>query len=118
MASKKTRDDVITFFETLTARRFSDAGKVLNELRGKNFGNKEYKDGYIMALEGLLLSSRTGDDRDFYNRAEFETQKALNNYKKEFRSFVKEGVNSPYDTGFFQAWSDLIQYRLDNQKKS
>lgn len=118
MASKRTRDDVITFFESLTARRFSDAGKALKDLREKKFGNKEFKDGYIMALEGLLLSSRTGDDRDFYNRAEFETQKALNNYKKEFRSFVKEGVNTPYDIGFFQAWSDLVQYRSDNRKKS
>ncbi len=117
MASKKTRDDVITFFESLTARRFSDAGKTLKELRGKNFGNKEFKDGYVMALEGLLLSSRTGDDRDFYNRADFET-KSLNKYKKEFRSFARDGVRSPYDAGFFQAWSDLVQYRSDNQKKS
>jgi len=117
MSSKKTKDDILSFFENLFGRRFSDAEKTLTSLREKDLGNAEFKEGYLNALEGLLVSYRSGDERDFLNKAESDV-KSMNSYKKQFRDFVKDGVNSQFDIGYFMAWSDLIQYRVDTKKKS
>ena len=117
MSSKKTKDDILSFFENLFGRRFSDAEKTLTSLREKDLGNEEFKEGYLNALEGLLVSYRSGDERDFLNKAESDV-KSMNSYKKQFRDFVKDGVNSQFDIGYFMAWSDLIQYRVDTKKKS
>jgi hypothetical protein len=116
MASKKARDDVIAFFENLGERRFRDASRALKALKKKSFGDPEFSEGYIKGLEGLLLSARTGDERDFLNRAPFDPQ-SMKRYKKEFSEFVKNGVRSPFDVGFFLAWSDMVQYRLKHGKK-
>jgi hypothetical protein len=116
MASKKARDDVIAFFDNIEERRFTDASRTLQSIMKKSFGDAEFKEGYTKALEGLLLSARTGDERDFLNRAPFDA-KTMKRYQKEFRDFVKDGVHSPFDIGFFLAWSDLVQHRLDTGKK-
>jgi len=31
---------------------------------------------------------------------------------------VKDGIHSQFDIGYFMAWSDLMQYRVDTKKKS
>ena len=111
MASKKARDDVITFFENLGERRFRDASRALKVLKKKSFGDPEFREGYLKGLDGLLLSARTGDERDFLNRAPFDPQ-SMKRYKKEFSEFVKNGIRSPFDVGFFLAWLDMVQYRL------
>jgi hypothetical protein len=117
MSSKKTRDEIISFFENLFGRRFSEAEKTLTSVREKDLGNAEFKEGYLNALAGLLVSYRSGDERDFLNKAETDT-KSKNSYKKQFRDFVKDGVQSQFDVGYFMAWSDLMQYRVDTKKKS
>ena len=116
MASKKARDDIITFFDNLEGRKFKDASRALQAIRKKKYGDAEFTEGYVKALEGILLSARTGDERDFLNRAPFDP-KAMRKYKKEFSDFVKNGVRSTFDVGFFLAWSDLLQYRRDTGKK-
>lgn len=117
LVSKNSKDDIIKFFENLLDRRFSDAERVIKTISKKKFGDTEFKKGYVNALEGILLSYRSGDERDFFNRALFD-KKSMRRYKKEFGNIVKKGVNSPFDIGFFSAWSDLIQYRLTSDKKS
>jgi hypothetical protein len=117
MSSKKTRDDIISFFVNLHDRRFSEAEKTLTSIREKDLGNAEFKEGYLNALEGLLASYRSGDERDFLNKADSDV-KSMNGYKKQFRDFVKEGVNSQFDVGYFMAWADLMQYRADTKKQS
>ncbi len=117
MSSKKTRDEILSFFENLFGRRFSEAEKTLISVREKDLGNAEFKEGYLNALEGLLVSYRSGDERDFLNKAETDA-KSRNSYKKQFRDFVKDGVQSQFDVGYFLAWSDLMQYRVDTKKQS
>jgi len=116
VASKAARDEIVTFFENLFTRRFSEAEKALEAIKEKRFGNTEFKEGYVKALEGLLLSYRSGDDRDFLNRAPFDT-KSMERYKREFKAFIKDGIHAPFDIGYFMAWSDLVQYRLDTGKR-
>jgi len=66
-------------------------------------------------LEGIIVSIRSGDDRDFLNRASFE-KKILKKYNDDFKAFVQDEGSSPYDIGYFMAWSDLVRYKKDEQK--
>lgn len=117
MSSKAARDEIVAFFENLSSRRFSEAEKAIEAVRERRFGNNEFKEGYVKALEGLLISCKSGDERDFLNRAPFDSR-SMKRYRKQFRDFLKKGINSPFDIGYFMAWSDLVQYRLDNEKES
>jgi hypothetical protein len=105
----------MTFFDNIFERKFSDAERDLKVVKENRFGDADFKEGYVKAMEGLLLSYRSGDERDFLTRAPFD-KKSMDRYKKEFRSFLRNGVHSPFDVGFFLAWSDLIQYRLNAKK--
>jgi hypothetical protein len=117
MSTNKAKDDIVSFFENLKERKFADADKTIKSIREKRFGDTEFQDGYTQALEGILVSIRTGDDRDFLNRAPFDA-KNMNRYKKGFRDYVKGDVHSQFDVGYFMAWSDFVQYRLDTGKSS
>jgi len=115
-ASRSARGNIIAFFKGLLDRRFSDAERALNAVREKHFGNAEFKSGYLNALEGLLLSSRSGDERDFLNRASLDA-KSMMRYKRKFGAFAREGVHTPFDVGYFAAWSDFMRYRLNAESK-
>lgn len=115
IASKTARGAIIAFFESVLDRKFSDAERALKTVREKKFGTSEFKAGYLNALEGILLSSRSGDERDFLNRAPFDV-KSMERYRRDFGAFVKEGVHTAFDTGYFSAWSDFMHYRLNKEK--
>jgi len=110
----KTRESVIIFFDNLLDRKFSDAERELENIRQKRFPDQEYRLGYTNALEGLLLSVRSGDERDFYNRT--HNGKTLNNYIKEFKDFRKLPVRTQFDQGYFSAWTDILQYQVNTDK--
>ena len=115
MSSRKARDDIIMYFESLDSRRFAEAEKAIKAIREKRFGDADFTEGYTKALEGILASIRTGDERDFLNKAPFDVNN-MKRYKKSFREFVTNGVHSQFDVGYFMAWSDMVQYRIDNKK--
>ena len=110
----KTRAEVKRFFDCLLERRFSEAERLLENIRRGRLGGEEFKAGYLKALEGMLLSSRSGDERDFLNRASLTPQN-LKRYGREFRRIMKMGVKPPFDQGFLSAWMDLISHRLGSQ---
>ena len=110
-ATGKTREAVIVFFDAIIERRFSDADKALEEVRNKKNANPEFQEGYIKALEGILTSARSGDERDFFNKTN-TNEEGLEKHSKDFREILQKGRQKPFDTGFFSAWSDLIHYRL------
>ena len=115
MSSKKTKDEIISFFENMFDRRFSEAEKILISVKEMDLGDSEFKEGYLNALEGLLVSYRSGDERDFLNKAESDAR-SMNSYRKQFRELTNDGVNTQFDIGYFMAWSDLMQYRSDTKK--
>lgn len=110
LAPVSTRDATIKFFDDLFNRRFSEADRSIKKLREKKFNEVRFKEGYIHALEGILLSNRTGDDRELYNKLTFELSE-IQKYKKEFREFTVNSLHSEFDKGFFSAWHDLMHYR-------
>ena len=111
----KTRESVIMFFDNLLERKFTDAERELENLKEKKFPDEEYQNGYVNALEGLLLSVRSGDERDFYNRPSING-KSQDDYIKEFKGFRKLPVRTQFDQGYFSAWTDILQYRINTGK--
>jgi len=114
-ATGKTREAVIVFFDAVIERRFSDADKALEEVRGRRNANPEFQEGYIKALEGILTSARSGDERDFLNKANI-SEEGLEKYSRDFRELLIKGRPKAFDTGFFSAWLDLIHYRMAAKK--
>jgi len=111
----KTRESVIMFFDNLLDRKFTDAERELENIKEKKFPDEEYQNGYVNALEGLLLSVRSGDERDFYNRPSLNG-KSQDDYIKEFKEFRKLPVRTQFDQGYFSAWTDILQYRINTGK--
>jgi len=70
--------------------------KDLTSIQERSFPSEEYREGYINALEGLLLSVRSGDGRDFYNRLK-KSHKSLEDYLAEFKSFRELPTRAPFD---------------------
>jgi len=111
----KTRNAVAEFIEYLLDRRFTDAERSLDSVKDCSFGDEEYKEGYVKALEGLLLTVRSGDERDFLNKNDF-TPESLKNYGKSFKDFASSTIRTSWDSGYFDAWADLMQYKYNVEK--
>ena len=108
----KTRDAVATFIDNVLERKFTDAERSLEDVKTKSFNDDEYKAGYINALEGILLSVRSGDERDFINKVQFNKGN-MKKYVDYFKTFNGSLVRTNWDLGFFSAWTDLLNYRIN-----
>lgn len=113
IGSKATIGEITKFFINLIERKFSDAERAIKSVEKKPFDDEEFKKGYLTALEGILLSSRSGDSRDFLNRASFDP-KSMKKYRRDFNAFIKNGIHTLFDVGYFSAWSDFLQHRLNS----
>ena len=111
----KTRESVIVFFKNMFDRKFTEAEKALMSLKSRKFPDEEFKQGYINAMDGLLLSVRSGDERDFYNRNNF-ADRGVKTYRDEFKEMRKSPIRSQFDSGYFAAWSDIMQYQNNSSK--
>ena len=111
----KTRKAVAEFIDNLLDRKFTDAERSLEGVKGCSFSDEDYKAGYVNALEGLLLTVRSGDERDFLNRNQF-TPENLKDYRAEFKDFASLPIRTSWDSGYFNAWSDLMQYKYNTEK--
>jgi hypothetical protein len=91
------------------ARAWTDAEKELDGIRQKAENAPWYK-GYVKALEGLLLTYRTNDDKYIYlpralaNRDE----EPINQLRREFGEFAANEIHGEYDRGYFKALEDYV----------
>ncbi|HUV54115.1 MAG TPA: hypothetical protein VMW03_02800 [Candidatus Krumholzibacteriaceae bacterium] len=111
----KTRKAVAEFIENLLDRKFTDAERSLEAVKDCSFSDEEYKAGYVNALEGLLLTVRSGDERDFLNRNQF-TPENLKDYRSKFKGFASSPIRTSWDSGYFDAWADLMQYKYNVER--
>jgi hypothetical protein len=123
MSRKKTRSNdvdsgglrvipqipVSKFLEHVEARAWTDAEKELDIIRQKS-DNSQWSRGYVKALEGLMLTYRTNDDKYIFlprvlaNR----TENTISNLKKEFSEFASNELHGEYDRGYFKALDDYF----------
>lgn len=98
---------VVRFFQLLKGRRFAEAERVLERIREKT-NETEWNSGYIHALDGILLATKTNDSYAFIQNVNFEDEKELRKNRKEFLKEYKNKVHTDYDRGFFAAWADYM----------
>jgi hypothetical protein len=103
------QDVVNRFFQNVETRAWTDAEKELDLIRQKTQNTPWYK-GYVKALEGLLLTYRSNDDKYIYlpkalsNRSE----ESVNQLRKEFGEFASNEIHGEYDRGYFKALGDYV----------
>ncbi len=102
-------DSVNRFFQNVEARAWTDAEKELDGIRQKAENALWYK-GYVKALEGLLLTYRTNDDKYIYLPRVLGTrgEESINQLRKEFGEFAANEIHGEYDRGYFKALEDYV----------
>jgi hypothetical protein len=98
---------VVRFFELVKGRRFAEAERVLERIRNKT-NETEWNSGYLHALDGILLAQKSNDSYAFIKKVNFEDEKDLKKYRKDFLAEYKNKIHADYDRGFFAAWADYM----------
>ncbi len=96
------------FFKRIIERRISDAEKELDAIRTKIPATESAK-GYLKALEGLLLTAKSTDDKYLYlSKIEMIPTK-LKTLRKEFAQHGTNVLHSDYDRGYFEAVESYLR---------
>jgi len=98
---------VVRFFQLIKSRRFAEAERVLERIRQKT-NETEWNSGYLYALDGILLAQKSNDSYAFIKKVNFDDEKDLKKFRKEFLDEYKNKIHADYDRGFFAAWSDYM----------
>jgi hypothetical protein len=98
---------VVRFFQLLKGRRFAEAERVLERIRQKT-NETEWNSGYLHALDGIVLATKSNDSYAFIKNVNFEYEKDLKKHRKEFLKEYKNKINTDFDRGFFAAWADYM----------
>lgn len=96
------------FYEAIIDRRIADAEKELDSIRTAIPGTEASK-GYLKALEGLLLTAKSPDDKYLYLSKIEKTSKRLKALRKEFEAHSTSRLHSEYDSGYFQALEGFVR---------
>jgi hypothetical protein len=90
-------------------RAWTDAEKELDIIRQKA-QNTAWHKGYVKALEGLLLTYRSNDDKYIYlpKALANRTEDNIKQLQKEFGEFATNEIHGEYDRGYFKALGDYV----------
>lgn len=107
--------EVERFFREIGDRAWTDAEKELDSIRQQSNGT-DWSRGYVKALEGILLTFRSGDDKYiFLPRAlQKASSENLESLRREFAEFTKSTIHGSYDRGFFRALEDYLSLSPGN----
>ena len=95
-----------TFFQLLREGKRTAAKTVLEKIKQKSESSK-WRQGYINALEGMVIASETKEDQEvFINQIRIEKSDEL---RRKFFQQSKNELHSDFDRGFFSAWTDYMQ---------
>jgi len=103
-----SRNMVSQYFQFIIERRFGEAEKKLEEIR-QALGQSKQEAGYLKALEGLLLTYRSSNDRYLYLANLDLTSKNVEALKKEFSEQAESPLHADYDKRYFSALADFMR---------
>jgi hypothetical protein len=104
----ETRNGVPQYFQLIVEKRFGEAEKKLDEIK-QTAGRSEQESGYLKALEGLLLTYRSSDDKYLYlNNVELSAKNS-EALRKEFSEQASYPLFEDYDKGYFSSLSDYMK---------
>jgi len=102
-------DNFLKFFESLVQGRLKESEKNFERIIIGEGMDSEKKRGYIKALEGLLLTLKSSDDKYLYFAKESFDDDTLHKLEKEFTDHINDPLRSEYDRGYFSALVDYIK---------
>ncbi|MGA2626858.1 MAG: hypothetical protein ABSF63_07345 [Candidatus Bathyarchaeia archaeon] len=95
-------------FQALIERRIADAEKELDTIRA-TLPSTESAKGYLKALEGLLLTAKSTEDKYLYLSKIEKTPKNFKTLRREFSQQAKNGLHGDFDRGYFQALESYMR---------
>jgi len=95
------------FFQLLRQRNLTEAERTLEKM-SQEAKNTKWHRGYIHALRGMLIASKSGDDtRAFINRMK-DTN--LLKIRRDFAKKSRDPLQTRFDRGFFAAWAEYVEF--------
>jgi hypothetical protein len=101
------------FFKMITAKRIPEAEQELQKIRTKLDQSKDSL-GYLRALEGLVLTEKSGDKSLFLNRIPIN-QETVKQIRREFMAHASNELHEDYDRAYFQALADYFKIIEDEK---
>lgn len=101
----------VRFFQLVSERKFTEAERVLERIKEKAT-KTEWNQGYLQALNGILLMQKTNDPYAFLSNINFSDKSEIRKYRLEFLQYAKDGLHADYDRGFFSAWAEFARISL------
>lgn len=108
MAETPPKVEAERFYQAVIERRITDAERELDSIR-ITIPPTETGRGCLKALEGVLLSAKSSNDKYLYLSKIEKTPRKLKQLRKEFATHSKNRLHSPYDLGYFQALESFIR---------
>lgn len=105
---EEANSKITQYFQLIAEKKLGEAEKRLDEIR-QTAGRSEQEAGYLKALEGLLLTYRSSDDKYQYLSNIELTAKNVEALKKEFAEQAAYPLFENYDKGYFLALSDFMK---------
>jgi len=96
------------FFQYVIERRITEAEKELDSIRTV-IPPTEMGKGFLKALEGLMLTARSNNDRYLYLSKIEKTPKKLKELRKEFAKESTNNLHASYDIGYFRALENYMR---------
>ena len=102
-------DAINRFFQNVETRAWTDAEKELGIIREKAQDTAWFK-GYLKALEGLLWTYRSNDDKYIYLPRVLSNplEESIDQLRKNFGEFATNEIHGEYDRGYFKALEDYV----------
>jgi len=103
---------VTRFFQLVRERQFAEAERILERLKLKGQKNERER-GYLQALNGIFLASKSNDDQYlFLSNVNLKDKSELEKHRREFLKHTRDSLNAEYDHGFFSAWAEYMRILL------
>jgi hypothetical protein len=96
------------FFQAVIDRRIADAEKELDTVR-TSLPATETGKGYLKALEGLLLTAKSNEDKYLYLSKVEKTTKNFKVLRREFGREAKNPLHGDFDRGYFEALESYVR---------
>ena len=107
------------FFQLVSERKFAEAERVLERIyaRMKNSREEEFNRGYLDALNGIILSFRSGGPYEFFSNLDLTDIASLKRHYEDFRRHARGTFQADYDRGYFSALADFLRVILKTREK-
>ena len=106
---------ITRLFQLVSERKFAEAERTLERITAKmaKSGEKEFNRGYLKALDGIILTGRSGSETyEFFGNLDLNDVSALRRHQKDFLKNTKSRFHADYDRGYFSALADYMRVVL------